>query len=1387
MTAGGSSAVARFGSAHARICTTTGQVVGAGFLVGPKIVATCAHVVAYATGTDPNDVQPPDSVVAVDFPLLPSAGPQRARVRRWSPIAEDGRGDIAILELDDAVGDSVAPPPFWRAHDPWGREFRIFGFPAELPDGVWASGEFRERQGTGWLQLQRVGGQPITRGFSGAPVWDSGTDAVVGMAAVADPRGYTGTAFMIPIADVLGMDPSFVPNPYRGLEPFDEEHADYFYGRDDDIERVSAALRRRPLVAVAGPSGTGKSSLIRAGVIPRLRAQGRQIATFRLAGEVSPGEAATPVVRAVAPRFDFPDGGELSTLLAEQAARESDTPDDSVARLLERVPPEGLVLFADQFEDLAATTPERARAVLQWLMELTRADTEGHIRILLTLRWDALNNLIDAELASFLDGATVALAPMGRDQLRDAIQRPAARAPGVDLQPALVERLVDDTVGEPGALPLLESTLTQLWDRRGSASLTIDDYEKVGRATGFFTDRAEQVLDQFTDPVEQFDVRRLLKLLAAPASSGAGFVRSVVSIGDFPELRSVAGRLARDRLVVVGRDAQGTDIVELAHQALIDNWSRLRGWLQDDRDFRAWQQQLEQDRQKWELSAHDNGALLHGKTLEDALEWVDKRKPEIPAAHRLYIAASRRLRRREVRRLWTVTAVVTVLALVASGTAVVAYRASQARTAQLREQAGINLAQQSEVLGNTDPSRALQFAQAAGRFAADNADVRADQLLEQVRLGSLDVAYNELWSDVQTADFSADASVLATAESNGNITVWTGFLTGSPSWWRVAAGPNVVGARLSPNGGKLAVIDDRGGVALWDVPTRSGPVTVRPEGVQVVGRKALVATFSEDGRQLFISVDPKRDHGTYLGDPDVVERYDLSGPPRQLQGIPADGMPTRIVERVDSVNETLWLRETDADLKQHQVVFDLRSGRPVREWRGHDVTPDGLTVECADDAKTLIIRGADGAQLRSVGLGTCQSPGVDRTGQFAIEYYVGNRDAFGIAKLVHLATGRVYQVQVRSSSDGVAPAVHLTSAGPVLIFAASKGIERYAVAAESNPDWPEITPDDVTALWSPDGRYVASSRGETFEVIDMKSMRLLFSLPGFTLRVWPHAMLAFTPDERHALMWTGTSKVAVVLMPAFDEADRIALPTPPGLDPEGLSFITFAIRDDDEVAALHAGAITRWRIGDRSQIGGQVLLSQNLEDLRTPARASALVGYASADSVVVDIDGMALQLWNLQTGALVRSFDPPGIRVVSVHMNPGQAEVLVQDDSGSLFRWNTATGETAKVDMAPVPHDSVVAGWSPDGLVVLGNKSDVEVWDTRTGTSTKFAVPGSTVVWKLVGTTLIGLSGVGPLRINLDRNNIQQRLCAISNRDYTAAERDKLPRGVDSKPPCESS
>lgn len=423
---------AALATAAVRVFAATGEVVGAGFAVGPGLVATCAHVVAEAIGVDADDRRLPTAEVPIDFPLLPTDARYAARVRRWLPITSDGGGDVAVLELVDADMTSITAPPLWRADEPWGREFRMLGFPIEMDDGVWVSGEFRAPQGTGWLQLQAAtGGQPITAGFSGAAVWDADSGSVVGM---ADRRRYTPTAFMIPIDDVLGVDPGLLPNPYRGLERFEEDDAHLFHGREADIERVTAALQQRSFVAVAGRSGTGKSSLVSAGVIPRLRAQGMRIATFRLAGDAVNRLSTPPLpTQALVAQNDSTDRlPALVAELAQRSAQGSDGAPGSTTRLADSVPEEGLLIFPDQFEDLAATAPGQAKALLRWLLELTAAGNgngDNRIRVLLTLRWEALDDLVDDELATMLDGATVALAPIGREQLRQVIRGPSRTPP----------------------------------------------------------------------------------------------------------------------------------------------------------------------------------------------------------------------------------------------------------------------------------------------------------------------------------------------------------------------------------------------------------------------------------------------------------------------------------------------------------------------------------------------------------------------------------------------------------------------------------------------------------------------------------------------------------------------------------------------------------------------------------------------------------------------------------------------------------------------------------------------------------------------------------------------------------------------------------------------
>ena len=259
--------------ATARLLDRDGLPIGAGFVVGPRTIATCAHVVAAITDTDPESAAAPESPITLDFPLATDFSEKTARVTGWQPIRPDGSGDIALLELDEPA--DIPIPPLWRIDAPWGRRFRVLGFPDGQPDGVWSCGEFRAPQGTGWIQMHGSAAETrIEAGFSGSPVWDDASGAIIGMTVAADARPGSSTGFLIPIDRVLGVDPRLLPNPYRGLESFGEADSGLFFGRDEETERLVTASGRSRLVAVTGHSGAGKSSLVRAGLLPVLRAEG---------------------------------------------------------------------------------------------------------------------------------------------------------------------------------------------------------------------------------------------------------------------------------------------------------------------------------------------------------------------------------------------------------------------------------------------------------------------------------------------------------------------------------------------------------------------------------------------------------------------------------------------------------------------------------------------------------------------------------------------------------------------------------------------------------------------------------------------------------------------------------------------------------------------------------------------------------------------------------------------------------------------------------------------------------------------------------------------------------------------------------------------------------
>ncbi|NUT99067.1 MAG: hypothetical protein HOY78_44400 [Saccharothrix sp.] len=736
-------------------------MIGAGFLVAADLVVTCAHVVA-----------DPDVPVVLDFPLLPGRPEVVGEVVRWVPVAEDGAGDVAVLRVVAPVG--AVPVPRVADADVWGHRVRVLGFPEGYDDGRWLTGTLLGRQGTGWVQVEVDG--VVRRGFSGAPVWDEDAGGVVGMLVAGAPDG---TGFLIPGVD-LGPEWTVAsPEPYRGLAPFEEADESLFHGRDADVARLVEHVRHRGFVLVAGPSGSGKSSLVRAGLLPGLRRDGVAVSVVRHTPGVGARALFADLVAGLggdrrAVRGSLRDAEDIA-LLAADLRREH-------GRAL---------LFVDQFEEVVSQDPGLARELLGLLLALRAA---ADVAVVLTVRSDSLDDLVTPESAAVLEHGYLLVAPPDAEGLRAAVVEPVKAVGGVVFEEGLVDRVLADAGREPGRLPLVEFALTELWRRRSGGVLTHRAYTGIGAVSGALTEYADRALWEHV--VDKDAARRLLTRLVRAED----LTRRRVPLAEVED-RALLAVLVRTRLVVVGDGA-----VELAHQALIDRWERLRGWLHADREFLAWRDELAQRRVQWEASGRDAASLLGGVALTRALEWQRRRPAELTAVDVEFVESGRGRWRRTSRR--RVLALVAVLALLAS-VVVLALNWQDQR----RATAAGRLADESRRLLSQDVNAAAHTAVQAWRTDPTSAQAYSALLNARIALSSVRQVGEVLDRSLAS---SVDGSVTAVGEHDGEVVVR------SPGGvWRVAARGG--GVALSPDGRILAT-GSGGEVALWDVQRRSGPV-----------------------------------------------------------------------------------------------------------------------------------------------------------------------------------------------------------------------------------------------------------------------------------------------------------------------------------------------------------------------------------------------------------------------------------------------------------------------------------------------------------------------------------------------------------------------------------
>ena len=431
--------------------------------------------------------------------------------------------------------------------------------------------------------------------------------------------------------------------PYRGLRPFREEDAPFFFGREVVIDRLTQAVSCQALVAVVGASGCGKSSVAGAGLIPRLRRRDEggpvwEAVTFRPVDRPLHALAAAllPLLEPEMTEVDrLAEVNKLAVYLQEGRLALRDV----VARVLAKQPgTDRLLLVADQWEELYTLTREeqQRRRFVDEILEATQA---APLSVVLTLRGDFFGQALSYRpLADRLQDAVVNLGPMAREELAQAVERPAKEVK-LTFEPGLVERLLDDVGQEPGNLPLLEFALTDLWEHRQGGQLLHQVYDDMGRVQGAVAQQAEELYQKLVPLEQQAATRVFLELVRT--GEGTADTRRRAGLQEIGEgARNLVKKLADARLVVTGRDeATGQETVEVAHEALIRHWQRLRGWLNADREFLLWRQRLRHDLSDWERTGHDQGTLLRGTPLSEAQRWLTVRGEHLSQPEREFIQA----------------------------------------------------------------------------------------------------------------------------------------------------------------------------------------------------------------------------------------------------------------------------------------------------------------------------------------------------------------------------------------------------------------------------------------------------------------------------------------------------------------------------------------------------------------------------------------------------------------------------------------------------------------------------------------------------------------------------------------------------------------------------